>query len=141
MRWYWMLLIVTLFALTSVSPAALPSLQHLLPGSAGAAIPAVLVSLAILSAFAGLVLGSRNFGLMALVFGLGVTYLQQGYLHALTRYIGALPGAGDLQLSLTVSNVLHGATGGGANEAAWLLPLTLCALLLAGVLIAGPKVE
>ena len=141
MRWYWILLVFTLFFLASVSPAALRSLQHVAPSSAGAAIPFVLLSLAILSAFAALVLGSRNFGIMALVFGLGVTYMQQGYLHTMARYAGAMPGARNLQLSLTVTNILHGATGGMANDASWLLPLTLCALLLAGVLIAGPKVE
>ncbi len=141
MRWYWILLMFTLFVLTSVSPAVLPKVQHLLPGSAGAAIPALLLSLAILSAFAGLVLGSRNFGVMALLFGLGVTYIQQEYLHALARYIGAMAGPGNLELNLTVSNILHGAPGRMVNDASWLLPLTLCALLLAAVLIVGPKVE
>jgi hypothetical protein len=137
MRWYWILLVLTLFVLAAVSPDALRTLQHLVPASAAAAVPFVLLSLAFLSAFAALVLSSRNFGLLALVFGLGVTYMQQGYLHALSRYAGA----GNLELSLTLSNILHGATNGMPNDTSWLLPLTLCALLLAGVLIAGPRVE
>ncbi len=141
MRWYWILLVFTLFVLAAVSPDALRSLQHLMPNSVSSAVPFVLLSLGILSAFAALVLSSRNFGIMALVFGVGVTCVQQGYLHALSRYVDAVPGAGRFELSLTLSNILHGAAGGAPNEGSWLLPLALCALLLAGVLLAGPKVE
>ncbi|MFN8465963.1 MAG: hypothetical protein U0X20_10445 [Caldilineaceae bacterium] len=141
MRWYWILVALTLLVLASVSPATLRGLLQPMPSSAGTAIPIVLLSLAVLSAFAALVLSSRSFGMMALVLGLGVTYMQQEYLHALARYARAMPGSENLELSLTMSNILHGTTGGIANDAPWLLPLTLCALLLAGVLIAGPKVE
>jgi hypothetical protein len=141
MRLYWILFAFTLFVLAAVSPDALRSLQHLLPSSAAAAMPIVLLSMAILSAFAALVLSSRNFGLVALVFGLGVTYMQQGYLRALAGYAGTAPGGGKLELSLTLSNILHGATGAMSGNMPWLLPLTLCSLLLAAVLIVGPKVE
>jgi hypothetical protein len=87
------------------------------------------------------VLSSHNFGLLALLTGFGVTYLQQGYLQSLIRYAAAAPGGGNFEFSLTLSNILHGATSGMPNDTPWLLPLTLCALLLAGVLIVGPKVE
>jgi hypothetical protein len=140
MRWYWILIGFTLFALTAASPKALLAVQHLMPTTGSAAMPIILLSLAVLSAFAALVLSSRNFGLLALAFGLGITWMQQGYLHSLTRLADAAPHA-DLQLSLTLSNVLHGAGNTMQNEGPWLLPLTLCALLMAGVLMLGPKVE
>lgn len=141
MRWYWILLVFTLFALTAASPEAQVGVRHLVPHIGIAAMPIILLGLAALSGLAALVLSSRNFGLLALAFGLAATWLQQSYLLSFAGLGAAVSHAAELQASLILSNVLHGAGSAMQNDTPWLLPLALCAVLLAGVLTMGTKVE
>jgi hypothetical protein len=140
------MLLLTAVAVTfATSSEAQTAVRQLFPIVKMPAFPLLLVLLATMCAFTALVLSSRSFALLALAAGLGSFWLEPGFWRPLTRWVYRLPENSGLSFDRMLEGVLHGSNSALglplSGELFWLLPLAGCALLLAGVLTMGTKVE
>jgi Flp pilus assembly protein TadB len=141
MRWYWMLLMIALTVMVVTSRETQMAIRHLVPGSSMAALPLLLLALAVMAALSSLVLNSRSFGLLALAAGLCSLSLQPGLWRPLERLTAGLPAAADISVGRLLAGMAGTAPQARPGDMPWLLPLALCALLMVGVLTLGTRAE
>jgi hypothetical protein len=141
MRWYWLLVLLVVAALVATSGGALSAVRRVLPEAGMAPMILWLPFLAAALALTKLFLGTRTVVFLALAAGAGWFLLMPAYTAPLWGTVTSWLASSTLHVDGLTSTVLHNGVSALPVEFTWLLPLALCAMLVAGILAKGVKVE